>query len=32
MRDRLERIETTSAKKREVALAIMEEAGIDKIL
>jgi hypothetical protein len=32
MRDRLERIETTSAKKREVALAVMEEAGIEKIL
>jgi hypothetical protein len=32
MRARLERIETTSAKKREVALATMEEAGIEKIL
>ena len=32
MRERLERIETTSAKKREVALATMEEAGIEKIL
>lgn len=32
MRMRLERIETTSAKKREVALAVMEEAGIEKIL
>jgi hypothetical protein len=32
MRTRLERIETTSARKREVALAVMEEAGIEKIL
>jgi hypothetical protein len=32
MRMRLERIETTSAKKREVALAVMEEAGVEKIL
>ncbi len=32
MRGRLERIETSSAKKREVALVIMEEAGIEKIL
>ena len=32
MRERLERIETTSAGKREVALATMEEAGIEKIL
>ena len=32
MRGRLERIETTSARKREVALAVMEEAGIEKIL
>jgi hypothetical protein len=32
MRVRLERIETTSAKKREVTLAVMEEAGIEKIL
>src|SRR5688500_11117330 len=32
MRARLERIETTSAKKREVALAVMEEVGIEKIL
>jgi hypothetical protein len=32
MRGRLERIETTSARKREVALATMEEAGIEKIL
>lgn len=32
MRVRLERFETTSAKKREVALAVMEEAGIEKIL
>ena len=32
MRARLERIETTSARKREVALATMEEAGIEKIL
>jgi Siphovirus Gp157 len=32
MRARLERIETASAKKREVALAVMEEAGIEKIL
>ncbi len=32
MRERLERIETTSARKRGVALATMEEAGIEKIL
>jgi hypothetical protein len=32
MRERLERIETTAEKKRQVALAAMEEAGIDKIL
>jgi hypothetical protein len=32
MRERLERIETASARKREVALAVMEEAGIEKIL
>ncbi len=32
MRERLERIETTSAKKREVALTTMEEAGIEKIM
>jgi hypothetical protein len=32
MKDRLERIETASAKKREVALAVMEEAGIEKVL
>lgn len=32
MRARLERIETTSARKREVVLATMEEAGIEKIL
>jgi hypothetical protein len=32
MRARLERVETTSARKREVALATMEEAGIEKIL
>ena len=32
MRGRLERIETTSARKRQVALAVMEEAGIEKIL
>ena len=32
MRERLERIETASAKKREVAQAVMEEAGIEKIL
>jgi hypothetical protein len=32
MRERLERIVATSAKKREVALAVMEEAGIEKIL
>jgi hypothetical protein len=32
MRERLERIETTADKKRQVALAAMEEAGIDKIL
>lgn len=32
MRDRLERIETSSAKKREVAKAVMEDAGLEKIL
>lgn len=32
MRERLERIEAASAKKREVAQAIMEDAGIEKIL
>lgn len=32
MRDRLERIERSSAKKRDVAQAIMEDAGIEKIL
>ena len=32
MRGRLERFETASAKKRQVALDVMEEAGIEKIL
>ena len=32
MRERLSRIESTSEKKRQVALAIMEESGIEKIL
>ena len=32
MRERLERIETAAAKKREVAQAVMEDAGIEKIL
>ena len=32
MRERLERIETASAKKRQVAQFVMEEAGIEKIL
>ena len=32
MRERLERIETACAKKREVAQAVMEDAGIEKIL
>ena len=32
MRERLERIETASSKKREVAQAVMEDAGIEKIL
>ena len=32
MRERLERIETASARKREVAQAVMEETGIEKIL
>src|SRR5438552_13047682 len=32
MRGRLERIETSCARKRQVALAVMEEAGIEKIL
>lgn len=31
MRERLERIEAASARKREVAQAVMEEAGIEKI-
>jgi hypothetical protein len=31
MKDRLERIETASARKREVAMAVMEEAGIEKV-
>lgn len=32
MRERLERIETASARKREVAQAVMEDAGIERIL
>jgi hypothetical protein len=32
MKKRLERIESTAAKKRELALAAMEEADIEKIL
>lgn len=32
MRERLERIETSCSKKREVAQAVMEDAGIEKIL
>ena len=32
MKERLERIEATAAKKRQVALAAMEEADIEKIL
>jgi hypothetical protein len=32
MRERLERIETACSKKREVAQAVMEDAGIEKIL
>jgi hypothetical protein len=32
MRERLERIEATAAKKRQVAVAAMEEADIEKIL
>jgi hypothetical protein len=32
MKERLERIETSSARKREVAQAVMEDAGIEKIL
>ena len=32
MRERLERIEASCAKKREVAQAVMEDAGIDKVL
>lgn len=32
MRERLERIETSCAKKREVAQAVMEDAGLEKIL
>jgi hypothetical protein len=32
MRERLSRIESTSAKKRHVALAVMEESGIEKIV
>ena len=32
MRERLDRIEASSARKREVAQAVMEDAGIEKIL
>jgi hypothetical protein len=32
MRERLSRIESTSAKKRQVARALMEESGIEKIV
>jgi len=32
MRERLERIETSCARKRDVAQAVMEDAGIEKIL
>lgn len=32
MRERLERIEASCAKKREVAQAVMEDAGIERIL
>ena len=32
MRERLERVETASSRKREVAQAVMEDAGIEKIL
>lgn len=32
MKERLDRIETACAKKREVALFVMEEAGIEKVL
>jgi hypothetical protein len=32
MKERLERIEAASAKKREVAQAVMEDSGIEKIL
>lgn len=32
MRERLDRIETSCAKKRDVAQAVMEDAGIEKIL
>lgn len=32
MRERLDRIEISSAKKREVAQAVMEDSGIEKIL
>ena len=32
MRERLERIETACSRKREVAQAVMEDAGIEKIL
>lgn len=32
MRERLERIEASCARKREVAQAVMEDAGIEKIL
>ena len=32
MRERLERIETSCAKKRDVAQAVMEDAGIERIL
>lgn len=32
MKERLERIESSCAKKREVAQAVMEDSGIEKIL
>jgi Siphovirus Gp157 len=32
MRQRLARIESTSAKKRQVALTVMEESGLEKIV
>lgn len=32
MKERLDRIETASAKKRQIALDVMEESGVEKVL